>query len=152
MTQRFFQSPIGWICVQGDNNEIISISFADQQPEKIGDENEAVSEGIAQLKAYFFGERKTFSLRLRHQGTPFQQKVWLALQTITFGKTCSYQAIAKLIGNAKAYRAVGNANHHNPFPIIIPCHRVIGISGSLSGYNGGIDRKKWLLAHENVQL
>ena len=152
MTQRSFESPIGWINVKGFANEIVSISFAEQEPETIGDEDEAVNEGIAQLKDYFVGERRTFSLRLSHQGTAFQQKVWQALQTIPFGETRSYQTIAQLIDRPKAYRAVGNANHHNPFPIVVPCHRVIGTSGLLSGYNGGIERKKWLLAHENAQV
>jgi methylated-DNA-[protein]-cysteine S-methyltransferase len=152
MTLRSFHSPIGWICVKGDANEIISISYADNEPEIIGDEDEAVNEGIVQLKDYFAGQRKTFSLRLRLQGTTFQQQVWLALQTIPFGETRSYQTMAQLIDTPKACRAVGNANHHNPFPIVVPCHRVIGTSGLLSGYNGGIGRKKWLLAHENVQV
>lgn len=152
MTQRSFEAPIGWICVKGLANEIISISFAEQEPETIGDEDEAVNEGIAQLKDYFAGERRTFSLRLRHQGTAFQQQVWRALQTIPFGETRSYQNVAQLIDKPKACRAVGNANHHNPYPIVVPCHRVIGTSGLLSGYNGGIERKKWLLAHETIQV
>jgi len=152
MTLRTFHSPIGWICVEGNANEIVSISYADKEPETIGDEDEAVNEGIAQLKEYFAGELKTFSLRLRHQGTAFQQQVWHALQTIPLGETRSYQAIAQLIDKPKACRAVGNANHHNPFPIVVPCHRVIGTSGLLSGYNGGIERKQWLLSHENAQV
>lgn len=152
MTLRTFHSPIGWICVEGNANEIVSISYADKEPETIGDEDEAVNEGIAQLKEYFAGELKTFSFRLRHQGTAFQQQVWHALQTIPLGETRSYQAIAQLIDKPKACRAVGNANHHNPFPIVVPCHRVIGTSGLLSGYNGGIERKQWLLSHENAQV
>ncbi len=152
MTLRSFESPIGWISVEGLANEIVSISFAEQKPETIGDEDEAVNEGIAQLKDYFVGERRTFSLRLRLQGTAFQQKVWRALQTIPFGETRSYQTVAQLIDRPKACRAVGNANHHNPFPIVVPCHRVIGSSGLLSGYNGGTERKQWLLAHENIQV
>lgn len=148
MTLRYFQSPIGWVCVQGRDNQITAIFFADEEPAIIGNDNEAVQEGIVQLKAYFDGERQNFALRLKKQGTDFQQQVWNALNTIPFGKTSSYQDVAKHIGKPKAYRAVGNANHRNPFPIVVPCHRVVGTSGLLGGYNGGIERKQWLLAHE----
>lgn len=151
MTSRSFYSPLGWIVIRGEANELVSISFADEKVPATGTEDATVNEAIDQLKAYFAGERKTFSLPLHKTGTAFQQKVWAALQTIPYGKTSSYQRIAEQIGKPKASRAVGNANHHNPFPIVVPCHRVIGTSGSLGGYNGGIEKKQWLLNLEGLK-
>lgn len=101
-----------------------------------------------QLEEYFAGTRQTFSLKLAAQGTLFQQQVWAALCTIPFGETRSYGEQARSIHNEKAVRAVGLANGKNPIGIIVPCHRVIGANGSLTGYAGGLDRKRWLLAHE----
>jgi methylated-DNA-[protein]-cysteine S-methyltransferase len=104
-----------------------------------------------QLKEYFAGERTRFDLRLAPRGTPFQERVWKALLTVGFGRTASYGEIARAIGRPEASRAVGAANGKNPIAIIIPCHRIIGASGSLVGYAGGLPRKKWLLAHEGHQ-
>lgn len=101
-----------------------------------------------QLKEYFAGERKKFSLPLQPEGTPFQKKVWDALLTIPYGETRSYKEIAIQIGNEKACRAVGMANHNNPVGIVIPCHRVVGSSGKLTGYAGGLDKKEYLLELE----
>ena len=101
-----------------------------------------------QLEAYFAGELRIFDLPLAPAGTAFQQKVWRALRDIPFGQTESYGALAKRIDAPKASRAVGMANGHNPISIIVPCHRVIGANGSLTGYGGGIERKRWLLEHE----
>ena len=104
-----------------------------------------------QLEEYFAGERTRFELRLAPSGTPFQQRVWKALQDVVFGRTASYGDIARAIGRPEASRAVGAANGKNPIAIIIPCHRIIGSSGALVGYAGGLPRKKWLLAHEGNQ-
>ena len=104
-----------------------------------------------QLQEYFDGTRREFSLPLLPEGTPFQQMVWEALRDIPYGTTISYQELANRIGAEKAVRAVGAANGANPIPIIIPCHRVIGADGSLTGYGGGIERKRWLLDHESGQ-
>jgi O-6-methylguanine DNA methyltransferase len=103
-----------------------------------------------QLKEYFQGERKEFSLPLHTQGTPFQEMVWAALRQIPYGETCSYQDIAKKIGRPKAMRAVGGANHQNPISIFIPCHRVIGQKGDLVGYGGGLQVKAFLLDLEKT--
>jgi methylated-DNA-[protein]-cysteine S-methyltransferase len=105
-------------------------------------------EAVRQLTQYFAGERRDFELPLAPCGTPFQQRVWQALTEIPYGVTWSYGQLAKRIGNPKASRAVGLANGSNPISILVPCHRVIGADGSLTGYGGGMERKQWLLAHE----
>lgn len=106
-------------------------------------------EAIGQLSAYFAGERRTFELALRMEGTPFQRMAWEALLTIPFGTTISYAEQARRIGRPGASRAVGAANGRNPIAIIVPCHRVIGSSGTLTGYGGGLPLKEWLLNHES---
>jgi methylated-DNA-[protein]-cysteine S-methyltransferase len=103
-----------------------------------------------QLTAYFAGKLRTFDLPLAPNGTEFQRKVWTALTKIPYGTTTSYAAIARSIQSAAAIRAVGAANGRNPIPIIVPCHRVIGSDGSLTGFGGGLDRKRWLLHHEGA--
>jgi methylated-DNA-[protein]-cysteine S-methyltransferase len=105
---------------------------------------------VRQLNEYFAGTRRDFDLPLRLQGTPFQQRVWKSLTEIPYGETWSYGELAKRIGNPNASRAVGLANGRNPISILVPCHRVIGADGSLTGYGGGLDRKRWLLAHEGI--
>ncbi|HEV7766715.1 MAG TPA: methylated-DNA--[protein]-cysteine S-methyltransferase [Thermoanaerobaculia bacterium] len=107
---------------------------------------------IDQLNDYFSGKRKTFELTLAPRGTPFQLAVWNALLEIPYGDTISYAELARRIGKPSAVRAVGAANGANPIPVIIPCHRVIGSNGSLTGYGGGIERKQWLLALEGRRL
>jgi methylated-DNA-[protein]-cysteine S-methyltransferase len=102
-----------------------------------------------QLEEYFAGERQQFDLPLDLRGTEFQQRVWTALQRIPHGETCSYLDIARSLGDNQATRAVGAANGRNPLPIIVPCHRVIAANGALTGFGGGIERKRWLLAHES---
>ena len=103
---------------------------------------------IAQLEAYFAGTRTTLELPLDASGSPFQDRVWQALVAIPYGETTSYADVAVQIGQPRAIRAVGRANATNPLPIVVPCHRVVGRSGVLTGYGGGLDRKRWLLAHE----
>jgi methylated-DNA-[protein]-cysteine S-methyltransferase len=103
-----------------------------------------------QLNEYFAGSRRDFDLPLRMQGTEFQQRVWRRLTEIRYGETWSYGELAKRVGNANASRAVGLANGSNPISIVVPCHRVIGANGSLTGYGGGLERKRWLLAHEGL--
>ena len=106
----------------------------------------------SQLVAYFRGELREFSLALDMQGTPFQQQVWVALQQVPFGQTCSYAAIAQTIGRPTATRAVGRANGANPVPVVVPCHRIIGSSGKLVGYAGGLAIKSQLLQLEGILL
>lgn len=112
----------------------------------------ALAEASAQLRAYFAGQRSHFTLPLDPLGTPFQHRVWQALADIPFGETRSYSAIAHAIENDRAVRAVGAANGRNPLPIVVPCHRVIGRDGSLTGYAGGLPIKRWLLAHEGIAV
>ena len=110
----------------------------------------ALPSAVRQLGEYFNGCRREFDLPLRLQGSDFQQRVWQVLKEIPYGETWSYGALARRIGNPNASRAVGLANGRNPISILIPCHRVIGTDGSLTGYGGGLERKRWLLAHEGL--
>jgi methylated-DNA-[protein]-cysteine S-methyltransferase len=106
----------------------------------------------AELDEYFEGTRESFDVPLAPEGTDFQRRVWAVLRMIPFGATCSYAEVARKVGRPRAVRAVGAANGRNPIGIIIPCHRVIGADGSLTGYGGGLPRKQWLLAHEKIEL
>ncbi len=110
----------------------------------------ALAEPRTQLAAYFSGELERFELELRPRGTEFQRRVWDALRAIPFGQTTTYGALAREIGCPNACRAVGRANGRNPVSIVVPCHRVVGAGGSLTGYGGGIERKRWLLEHERA--
>src|SRR5690625_884241 len=114
-------------------------------------EEEAFAAAREQLAAYFDNRLQVFNLPLKPAGTEFQRRVWEALRDIPYGQTESYGALARRIGRPRAARAVGMANGRNPISIIIPCHRVMGADGSLTGYGGGIDRKRWLLEHERSQ-
>ena len=104
---------------------------------------------LRELREYFDGKRREFTFPLDLRGTPFQVKCWRALLNIPYGETRSYADIARVVGRPQAYRAVGMANNRNPIAIVVPCHRVIGADGSLTGYGGGLERKRWLLAHED---
>src|SRR6476660_1550804 len=125
-----------------------------EKPENITEDehNPVLLKAEQQLREYFEGQRQIFSLDLDFDGTEFQKKVWNALLTIPFGETRSYGDIARQIGNPKSVRAVGAANGKNPIPIIVPCHRVIGSGGDLTGFGGGLERKRWLLEHEGALL
>ncbi|WP_338357692.1 methylated-DNA--[protein]-cysteine S-methyltransferase [Yeosuana marina] len=143
------KSPLGYTKIVGDFNGISSVTVLNSE-EKITDIIPVELEDCAiQLKEYFEGERKQFDLKLNPQGTDFQKKVWDKLLEIPYGKTLSYLELSKQLGDVKAIRAVANANGKNPIWIIIPCHRVIGSNGSLTGYAGGLQRKQWLLEHES---
>lgn len=146
----FYQTPIGKIGLADNGTEITNLYFNKEYPEdniKIN-ETELLKEASSQLLEYFSGKRTNFNLPLSPDGTSFQKKVWNKLLEIPFGKTESYGEIAKAIGNPKAARAIGLANNRNPIPIFIPCHRVIGANGSLVGYGGGLEIKKFLLTLE----
>lgn len=145
----YVDTPIGAILIAGDGRFIIETYFAGAQPKPgwIRDD-EAFAEAATQLRAYFAGDRKTFDLPLAPRGTDFQRSVWSALLEIPYGQTTTYAAIAETISRPAAVRAVGAANGANPIPIIIPCHRVIGTNGSLTGFGGGLDIKRQLLALE----
>jgi methylated-DNA-[protein]-cysteine S-methyltransferase len=144
----FFKTPLGIAKIIGDENGISVISITDEG-EITGLIPVELKECIAQFFEYFDGKRTDFDFKLNPKGTEFQQKVWKALLEIPFGKTCSYMDLSKKLGDVKAIRAVASANGKNPLWIVVPCHRVIGTDGSLTGYAGGLWRKKWLLEHEN---
>ena len=148
------QSPVGRILLAGNARALTHLSFQDGRHPTNPDPRWTYSEKpfqhpMRQLTEYFSGKRKTFTITLAPQGTPFQQRVWQALQSIPYGRTLSYGQIAKAIGKPKAARAVGAANGQNPVSIIVPCHRVIGSNGKLVGYGGGLSIKEALLAHES---
>ena len=144
----FINSPLGITTIIGDENGISVISVSDEGNVSI-EIPTILQEAISQLNDYFEGKRTDFDFKLNPKGTDFQKKVWNELLEIPFGKTMSYLELAKKLGDVKAIRAVASANGKNPLWIIIPCHRVIGTDGSLTGYAGGLWRKKWLLEHEN---
>ena len=148
----YYNSEIGYIRIVGGNNKIFSIDFIEKKPTNNTEILPYLKECIEQLDDYFRGERKVFSVKLTLQGTDFQKKVWNQLIRIRYGETTSYKDLASKIGNPNATRAVGNANGQNKLAIIVPCHRVIGSNGSLTGYAGGIWRKEWLLKHEAANL
>lgn len=146
-------SPLGNLLLVSDGDALTGLYMTDHKngpmPESGWQRSEAMFNIICeQLKTYFAGERQAFDVPLDPQGTDFQKKVWQELTRIPFGETISYGALARRIGRPTASRAVGHANGQNPISILIPCHRVIGATGTLTGYGGGIDRKRWLLDHE----
>jgi len=145
----YYNSPIGTLEIKGDADGIQSVLFIDEEVEETKNSSEVLQNCITQLDEYFSGTRKEFELHLNIKATKFQEKVWRALLHIPFGKTRSYLEQAKALGDVKAIRAVASANGKNPIAIIIPCHRIIGSDGSLTGYAGGVWRKKWLLEHES---
>ena len=136
-----------WLVQEGD--ELTGLRLpGEQAPEGEPRQTPLLLEASAQLRAYFAGERATFDLPLKPEGTAFQRAVWAELLKIPVGKTKSYGDVARAIGKPKAFRAVGSANHHNPLPVFIPCHRVIGSGGAMVGYGGGLELKEKLLALE----
>jgi methylated-DNA-[protein]-cysteine S-methyltransferase len=143
----YYNSPIGIVEIRGTEDGIQSIVFVDNEVER-EDCPTFMEECIVQLDEYFKGKRKEFSLTLLPEGTTFQKSVWKELEKIPYGNTKSYKDIAVSIGNEKAVRAIGSTNGRNPISIVVPCHRVIGANGKLTGYAGGLWRKEWLLCHE----
>jgi len=150
LPQLILTSPIGNIRICGDDEYISEVTFVDEEPiiKASSSTPGVILEGARQLDEYFSGLRQAFKLPLKPEGTPFQKHVWDALQEISYGRTVSYGDIAEAVGKPEAARAVGMANNRNPIGIIIPCHRVIGKNGSLTGYGSGLWRKEWLLNHE----
>lgn len=146
--QTTINSPVGFLKITTNDLALLSVDFTDRYSESTEYKPEILLATVLQLSEYFNGTRTEFSLNLNPEGTGFQRKVWQLVETIPFGRTASYLDIARLSGSEKNTRAVGLANGKNPIPIIIPCHRVVGSSGKMTGYAGGIDRKKWLLLHE----
>lgn len=145
----FIKSPIGTLEIKGDKDGLSSLHFMDSEEKPTLNIPKYLKETVSQLQEYFDGSRTDFNLKLNPEGTDFQKRVWEKLQEIPFSKTVSYQTIANRLGDPKVIRAAATANGKNPIAIIIPCHRVIGKDGSLTGYASGLHRKKWLLDHEN---
>ena len=167
MTYRYLDTPVGRLLLARDEAGLRRIHFVGRGPAEagpyvpssvvpsivgadlqVGPSDNLFADVVAQLTEYFAGTRRQFDLPLAPEGTPFQQRVWSALLDIPYGETISYGALASRIGSKSASRAVGLANGSNPLPIVIPCHRVIGANGKLTGYGGGLAIKECLLAHE----
>lgn len=157
MTTTVFDSPLGLVRITGDADGVSEISCTDtptysevldMSPDSLLDK--PVRQAVEQLMAYFDGTCQRFSFSLNPIGTAFQQKVWQALLDVPFGTTVSYLSLSRQIGDEKAIRAVAAANGRNPLWIVVPCHRIIGSDGSLTGYAGGLWRKQWLLEHEGA--
>ena len=144
----YFYSPIGLIQIKSINQKICSVLFVEKETEPFTIETPLNKECIKQLKGYFAGTRLHFELPIFQIGTDFQQKVWNEVFKIPYGDTCTYSLLAHKIGDIKSIRAVGTTNGKNKIAIIVPCHRVIGSDGSLTGYAWGLDKKEWLLKHE----
>lgn len=146
-----YASPLGIIEIKGNEEGIFSVLFVERQQVEFFQQADTFAilvNCFTQLDEYFKGERLEFSVPFIIEGTAFQQSVWQALTTVPYGKTASYKEIAILVGNEKAVRAVGTTNSKNLISIIVPCHRIIGANGKLTGYAGGLWRKEWLLEHE----
>jgi len=155
--EKWMESPVGKLRLVAEDGALVGLSMEEQAHAPAfgaadGQGDPVLDEASRQLAAWFAGERTQFDLPLRARGTPFQLAVWKALREIPFGETRSYGQIADGLGQPKAVRAVGAANGRNPIGIIVPCHRVIGADGTLVGYGGGMERKRWLLGHEREVL
>ncbi len=152
----YFDSPLGPLLLTSDGTHLTGLFMetSGKTQSTAGWVEDATAQPLAatrrQLSEYFAGSRRTFELPLRLEGTAFQQRVWRELTEIPYGETWSYGQLATRIGKPSASRAVGLANGRNPISILVPCHRVIGADGSLTGYGGGLERKQWLLAHEGL--
>ncbi len=147
----YIESPLGIMELRASEQGVTQVIFSGRTENTI--KTSVITDACKQqLIEYFNGQRTIFDLPLAPQGTTFQQSVWAFLTQIPFGKTLSYGDIANMLNNGKAVRAVGGANGRNPISLIVPCHRVIGKNGSLTGYAGGIERKLWLLKHENIEI
>lgn len=163
---RWINSPLGRICIVADRNALKGLYFEEQKyfpshllpvdseltSSRAVDAREMLFRAAEQINGYFCGARSSFDLPLHWDGTPFQRVVWSSLMDIPFGQTVSYQDIAEKMNMPKATRAVGSAIGRNPISLICPCHRVIASNGNLTGYAGGIDRKRWLLDHEQTEF
>ncbi|MCB9536953.1 MAG: methylated-DNA--[protein]-cysteine S-methyltransferase [Myxococcales bacterium] len=142
------ETPAGPLRIEGDADGVTAITFAPDAAPDLGQPPAALAPAAEQLRDYFAGARRAFDLRLAPRGTDFQRLVWASLQTVPFGHTTTYAALAEALGRPTATRAVGAANGQNPWAVVVPCHRVVGANGHLTGYAGGVAIKRWLLDHE----
>ena len=152
-----YESPIGLIEIEGSEAGVSALNFVESGSAKAERPGKnplpgPLADCLLQLDEYFRGKRTVFSIKLDLRGTAFQKQVWDQLLRVKFGRTTTYKALAEAVGRPAATRAVGGANHRNPVSIIVPCHRVVGSDGSLTGYGGGLWRKEWLLRHEGRDL
>ncbi len=147
--EAFYNSPIGTVQIVGNEEGIVSVIFTEDSLKTSTQIPDCLQDCVLQLEEYFNKKRTNFDLKLQLIGTDFQKSVWHELQNIPFGKTTSYLEQSKKMNNVLAIRAIAAANGKNPISIVVPCHRVVGSDGSLTGYAGGLWRKKWLLEHEN---
>ena len=145
----FINTPLGVAKIIGDADGLTSITVLNSDEPLTDVIPESLEDAVYPLNEYFEGIRTNFDLKLNPEGTTFQKKVWVALQNIPYGKSTSYLELAKSLGDPNATRAAASANARNPLWIVVPCHRVIGLDGSLTGYAGGLHRKQWLLNHES---
>jgi methylated-DNA-[protein]-cysteine S-methyltransferase len=143
-----YNSLLGWLKLTSNSKSLLSVSFEEKEGNGSSEIPAILKKSIQQLDEYFNGSRNTFDLQLSPEGTEFQQKIWKLVTSVPYGETTTYLDIAIRSGSEKNTRAVGLAIGKNPIPIIIPCHRIIGSNGKLTGYAGGLERKKWLLLHE----
>ncbi len=153
----YYQSPIGRLLLIGEQGLLEEIHFPNSADHAVIEDNwhhdeECFADVLQQLEEYFAGDRRSFKVKMRLKGTDFQRRVWQELRQVPYGETASYGEIAERIDNPKACRAVGGANGKNPIPIIVPCHRIIGNDGSLTGFGGGLELKKKLLRIEKITL
>ncbi len=151
-----FASPLGELVLTASETALTGVYFENShyvpRPESQGGSSAVLEQACHQLTEYFAGLRRAFDLRLDAAGSAFEHRVWDALRTIPYGTTTSYGELARRLGDPRATRAVGAANGKNPIPIIVPCHRVVGARGELTGFGGGLERKVWLLEHEGAYL
>ena len=147
-------TPVDTLELEASDTHLLAIRFSSfkQKTEKMPSTHQILNNTKLQLKEYFKGKRNQFDLPLRAEGTSFEQDVWQQLCHINYGSTITYSELAKRLGDINKVRAVGRANGSNPLPIVIPCHRVIGVNNKLVGYGGGIENKRWLLQHEGALL
>jgi len=150
MFYTWMESPVGRLLLAGDEKGLHKLLFGGKPEVGWREDPVALAEPVRQLRAYFAGELRDFELPLAPAGTPFQLRVWRELCRIPYGQTISYGELARRVGSPKGSRAVGLANGANPIAIIVPCHRVIGSNGKLTGYGGGLKNKEWLLTLERV--
>lgn len=149
MIDCLINTPLGVAKISGDVDGVASIIVLNSEEPLTDIIPEELQECVTQLQEYFEGQRQQFTFKINPQGTDFQKRIWELLLDIPYGKTTTYLELSKTYGDIKAIRAVANANGKNPLWIVVPCHRVIGTDGSLTGYAGGLHRKKWLLEHES---
>lgn len=148
MDRILFNTPVGQMALEGEGGALTALWLPNTPMAPAGTETPLLTRGKEELLEYLEGNRQGFDLPLAPRGTPFQLRVWRALADIPYGTVITYGELARRVGNPKGCRAVGQANHRNPLPIFLPCHRVVGTKGALTGYGGGLELKQWLLRLE----